>query len=95
MKTHRSIRRRLLSLLIAAILLVWLVVLVLVYRSAGHEVQEVFDADLARSARILQALLLHEVDEEREMSDRIHEVIAELGPEGMRSYPKLASALRD
>ncbi len=95
MKMHRSIRRRLLSSLIAAILLVWLVVLVLVYRSAEHEVEEVFDADLARSAHILQALLLHEVEEEREMSERIHEVTAELGPEGMRSYPKLARALRD
>ena len=36
--------------LISAILLVWLVVLVLVYRSAQHEVEEVFDADLARMA---------------------------------------------
>ena len=94
MNAHLSIRRRLLGMLISAILLVWLVVLVLVYRSAQHEVEEVFDADLARSARILQALLLHEVEEEREISDRVHEVIAELGPDGMRIYPKLAKALR-
>jgi len=95
MTAHRSIRRRLLTLLIFTILLVWLVVLLLVYRSAGHEVKEVFDADLARSARILQALLLHEVEEEHEMSSRVHEVMDELGTEGMRRYPKLAATLRD
>lgn len=95
MSSHLSIRRRLLGMLLSAILLVWLVVLLLVYRSAEHEVEEVFDADLARSARILQALLLHEVEEEGEMTGRVHEVMAELGPQGLSSYPKLAAALRD
>ena len=48
MNAHRSIRRRLLAMLISAILLVWLVVLILVYSVAEHEVEEVFDAELAR-----------------------------------------------
>ena len=95
MNNHLSIRRRLLGMLLSAVLLVWLVVLLLVYRSAEHEVEEVFDADLARSARILQSLLLHEVEEEREINHRVHEAMAELGPQGLSTYPKLAAALRD
>ena len=61
MKHHPSIRRRLLAMLVSAILAVWLVALLLVHQVAQHEVKEVFDADLARSARILQTILLHEV----------------------------------
>ncbi|MCP5429841.1 MAG: sensor histidine kinase N-terminal domain-containing protein [Chromatiaceae bacterium] len=60
MTYHPSIRRRLLGMLILAILAVWLAALLLVYQAAEHEVEEVFDADLARSARILQTILLHE-----------------------------------
>ena len=61
-----STRRRLLLMLMPMILVVWLLVTLLVHRAAKHEVQEVFDADLARSASILQAMLRHEVDEEQE-----------------------------
>lgn len=95
MNAHPSIRRRLLVLLISAIMLVWAVVLVLVYRSAQHEVEEVFDADLARSARILQALLLHEVEEERETAQDVREIMEELGEQGMASYPLLTRKLRE
>jgi two-component system sensor histidine kinase QseC len=90
-----SIRRRLLVMLISSIMLVWLIALVLVYRAAEHEVEEVFDRDLVRSSRILQTLLLHEVEEEREMAARVGNVVRELGPEGMRRYPQLAAILRE
>ncbi|WP_455205417.1 ATP-binding protein [Kaarinaea lacus] len=56
-----SIRRRLLVTLIAAIVTVSGTTLVLSYFDSRHEVQELFDAQLARSARVLQALLLPEL----------------------------------
>ena len=89
-----SVRRRLLMALISSILLVWIVVLVLVYRAAQHEVEEVFDADLSRSARILQTLLLHEVSEEQEMQEKVRAAIDELGSDGLRRYPTLSANLR-
>jgi two-component system sensor histidine kinase QseC len=90
-----SLRRQLLAALIGTVLLVWLVVLVLVYRAAQHEVEEVFDADLSRSARTLQTLMLHEAEEEQEMSDNIRRVLEELGGEGLTRYPGLASILAE
>lgn len=56
-----SIRRRLLFTLLLTISLVSGVTLVLSYYDAHHEVQELFDAQLAQSARVLQALLLPEL----------------------------------
>lgn len=90
-----SLRRRLLAMLISSIVMVWLIVLALVYRAAEHEVREVFDADLTRSATILQTLLLHEVDEEQEMAVKIREITQELGSEGLGRYPLLAATLSD
>jgi two-component system sensor histidine kinase QseC len=90
-----SLRRRLLVSLISTIVVVWLIVLALVYRAAEHEVREVFDADLTRSARILQTLLLHEIEEEREMAEKIGDITVELGSDGQERYPILAATLRD
>jgi two-component system sensor histidine kinase QseC len=90
-----SIRRRLLTALIGTLLVVWLVVVLLVYRAAEHEVEEVFDADLARSAETLQTLLQHEVEEEDEMSEKLARVQSELGSDGLRRYPVLGSILAD
>ncbi len=59
MKT--SIRRRLLFTLLLTISSVSTVTLVLSYYDAYHEVQELFDAQLAQSAKVLQALLLPEL----------------------------------
>jgi two-component system sensor histidine kinase QseC len=95
MKPNPSLRRRLLVMLLSTILTVWVVVLVLVYSTAQHEVEEVFDADMARSARILQTLLLHEIREEREVLSKVREVRQELGEEAMRSYPRLRRILRE
>lgn len=90
-----SIRRRLLVALIGSLLMVWAVILLLVYRVATHEVREVFDADLARSARILQTLLLHEVEEEAEAMRKARMVAEEIGPSSLQDFPHLAAILND
>ncbi len=56
-----SIRRRLLFTLLLAISLVSGMTLLLSYYDAQHEVQELFDAQMAQSARVLQALVLPEL----------------------------------
>jgi len=56
-----SIRRRLLANLLIIIAFVSLITLILSYKDARHEVQELFDAQLAQSGRVLQALLLPEL----------------------------------
>ena len=94
MISGRSIRLRLIVMLTSTILLVWLVVLVLVYLVAEHEVEEVFDANLAQNAHILQALLLHEVEEELNTAEKVREVTEELGASGLSAYPRLAALLR-
>ncbi len=58
-----SLRARLLLLLLSATLLLWGVTAFLSYREAHHEIEEIFDAQLARSARILLAQVGHEADE--------------------------------
>ena len=57
-----SIRRRLLANLLITIAFVSLITLGLSYNDARHEVQELFDAQMAQSARVLQALLLPKLE---------------------------------
>ena len=59
-----SIRRRLLSILLGSFAAGWLVLSVLSYFSARHEIEELFDAQLAQAARVLLGLTLHEIEEE-------------------------------
>jgi len=54
-----SIRRRLLILLLLIISLVGGITLARSYLASTHEIEEVFDAELAQSARSLQAIVLH------------------------------------
>lgn len=95
MNSRPSVRRRLLASLMSVILVVWLVVVLLVFRAAQLEVKEVFDADLARSAGVLMSLLLHEVDEEKEASQKASEVVAEIGEKRLREFPRLAKILTE
>ena len=60
-----SIHRRLLSILLATFAIGWLVLALLSYFSARHEIEDLFDAELAQSARVLLGLTLHEIEEER------------------------------
>lgn len=64
-----SIRRRLLVILLGLFLATWLGLATGTYVSTRHEVEELFDAQLAQSARVLLALLQHEIEEEKEEFD--------------------------
>ncbi|MDY6992759.1 MAG: ATP-binding protein [Pseudomonadota bacterium] len=59
-----SIRRRLLLLLLTVVSGLWLLITWGVYLNAQHEVEELFDAQLAQSAQVLFSLLQHELEEE-------------------------------
>jgi len=55
-----SLRRRLLGLLLGGVALAWLVTMVFSYFDAHHEVDELFDAQLAQAAQTLLALASHD-----------------------------------
>lgn len=55
---NNSIRQRLLITLMSIIVLVSFITIALSYEEATHEVQELFDAQLAQSARVLQSIIL-------------------------------------
>jgi two-component system sensor histidine kinase QseC len=59
-----SIRRRLLFSLLSVICGAWGIVTWRVYVDTQHEVEELFDANLAQSAQVLFGLLKHEIKEE-------------------------------
>ena len=54
-------RRRLLTLLLGATTLVWLVTTVFAFFDAHHEIDELFDAQLAQSAKVILAQARHEL----------------------------------
>ena len=58
-----SLRHRLLMLLIGGVSLAWLVTMGLSYVDAHHEVDELFDAQLAQTAQTLLALADDEIDD--------------------------------
>jgi len=64
-----SIRRRLLFLLLSVICGVWGIVTWRVFIDTQHEVEELFDANLAQSARVLLGLVKHEMEEEEKDED--------------------------
>lgn len=55
-----SLRKRLLALLLGGVTVAWLGTLVFSYLDAHHEVDELFDAQLAQAAQTLLALASHE-----------------------------------
>ncbi len=68
-----SIRKRLLFLLLIVICVVWGLVTWLIYVDTQHEIEELFDANLAESAQVLFGLIKHEMEEE--MNDDEDEII--------------------
>jgi len=67
-----SIRNRLLFSLLTIIFSVWAVLTGLIYIDTQHEVEELFDANLAQNAKVLFGLLQHELaddDDEIEIED--------------------------
>lgn len=65
MKRPPSIRHRLLITLLGVVVLAWLATSLLVYIDARHETGELFDAQLAQSARVLLAISEHELQEQQ------------------------------
>jgi two-component system, OmpR family, sensor histidine kinase QseC len=58
-----SLRRRLLGLLLGGVSAAWLVTMAFSYIDAHHEVDELFDAQLAQAAQTLLALASHDEDD--------------------------------
>ena len=58
-----SLRRRLLGLLLGGVAAAWLVTMAFSYIDAHHEVDQLFDAQLAQAAQTLLALVSHEEGE--------------------------------
>lgn len=74
-----SIRKRLVLGVLGALLVTWLIMIVLVYRSSAHEIAEIYDASLASYARVLATLMAHEAEEERDIEEKLRQVVQELG----------------
>ncbi|BAP57359.1 sensor kinase protein [Thioploca ingrica] len=64
-----SIRKRLLFLLVGVIGSLWVIVTWRVYIETQHEVEELFDAQLAQSARVLFGLIKHEVEDQEDEAE--------------------------
>ncbi len=60
-----SIRRRLIITLLLVVAASWLITALIIYRDAHHEIEELFDAQLAQSARVLLAMSTHELAEQQ------------------------------
>jgi len=73
-----SIRGRLLIILLILFGLGWLVLAGLTYNSTRHETEELFDAQLAQSARVLLSLSVHELEEE--VPEQLEQAIIGLKP---------------
>ena len=74
-----SLRAKLLVLLLAIISLAWMATAVLIYFDAHHEIDELFDAQLAQSAQVLLAQARHDLKDAREDDDGIATEIASAG----------------
>ena len=94
-----SIRKRLLYLLLSTLCAAWGIVTWQVYVSTQHEVEELFDANLAQNARVLLGLIQHEIaqheDEEHEDEEDEEEIEFETDlHSGHRYEKKLAFLIR-
>lgn len=69
--TWFSLRRRLLALLLGGVAVAWLVTMVFSFIDVHHEVDELFDAQLAQSAQTLLALAGHEEEGDIDELDAI------------------------
>lgn len=88
-----SIRRRLLWLILGVVTVVWTVAGWKVYDDARHEVDEVYDANLAQSARVLLGLLAHELEQEALTRNNVARVMSEITPDDLHRFPSLDSVL--
>ena len=87
-----SLRAKLLLLLLAIISAAWMVTAGFIYFDAHHEIDELFDAQLAQSAQVLLAQAGHDLKDAREDDDGIATEIAGAGHKYER---KIAFQIRD
>lgn len=66
-----SMRRKLLTLLLGATAAVWLATAAFAFFDAHHEIDELFDAQLAQSARVILAQASHELEHARHEGEEI------------------------
>jgi two-component system, OmpR family, sensor histidine kinase QseC len=92
-----SLRKRLLFLLLGLGVVVWGTVGTGIWIQARHEVEEVFDANLSQTARLLLTLTQHELKEAAEDSVEIQELrdLAEVEALGHRYDHKIAFQICD
>ncbi|MFN3397700.1 MAG: ATP-binding protein [Sulfurimicrobium sp.] len=65
MKKPASLRAKLLLLLLGAVAVTWLAIALFTYFDTRHEIDEIFDAQLAQSAKVLLAQATHEIREQQ------------------------------
>ncbi len=71
MKRPTSLRLKLLLLLLGIVSLAWVATAVLSYFDARHEMDEVFDAQLSQSAKVLLAQADHDIEDLRDKEDGV------------------------
>ncbi len=77
--SKKSLKRRFCQTLVLPILLALLAVSVAAFYSARHEIEEVYDAELARNARLMLALMRHEVEEGEPNMQTLQERFGQVG----------------
>jgi two-component system sensor histidine kinase QseC len=65
MNKPTSLRAKLLLLLLGAVTMTWMAIALLTYFDTRHEIDEIFDAQLAQSAKVLLAQAVHEIREQQ------------------------------
>ena len=66
MKMLTSIKQRLLIVLMSSFLVIWTTITLIIYFESKHEIEELFDANLAQSAKILLSLVAEELYEQHD-----------------------------
>lgn len=87
-----SLRAKLLALLLVIISLAWLATALFSYIDAHHEIDELFDAQLSQSAKVLVAQAAHELRDAHEAEER---VAAEVAVGGHKYERKIAFQIWD
>ncbi|HHH36180.1 MAG TPA: two-component sensor histidine kinase [Gammaproteobacteria bacterium] len=89
-----SIRNRLLLILLPVTLLVWAVIVAIIYAGTRHEVNDLIDAQLVQSGRILLNVLSHEFYEEETFRKKVYDhplnIIQSLGSLSHKYEQRLA-----
>ncbi len=81
----KSIRRRMLSIVLGLFMLAWTLMAVWTWNSSEHEIEEVFDAQLAQAAVVLLDMTRHEIRDPHSLSDFRSDV---LGSDPIHHYEK-------